>query len=161
MALPVFTSGRKLRASELAALVAAMNAPTVRAVDATSRTTTSTSYTGTLTAAGLCGVSFVAPQSGKVLIHWAARLGNGSSPNRADCSPAIRAGSTVGSGTSFQAAGDGTSITSIASARIGASTVVTGLTPGDTYNVSLEQRSFSAGTTTVGDREVTVVPLLA
>jgi hypothetical protein len=160
MALPTFTAGMKLRASDLAALVSAMNAATVRAVDATSRTTTSTSFTTTLSPANILGVTFTAPQSGKIGIFWSTSSSNGSSPNVAQTSPSVRTGSTIGSGTVVQASGAALATTSIANSRVGNFTEVTGLTAGNTYNVALEHRAFSAGTATFLEREVTVVPLL-
>lgn len=160
MALPTFNAGNKLRASELRAIVDAMNAATVRNADATTRTTTSTGYTTALTPANICGVSFTAPQSGKVRITWSASLSNSNPPNIAQCSPGIRTGATVGSGTVVQAAGGNVHITATTNMRAGASTEVTGLTPGTVYNVALEQRAFSAGTATFDSREVSVAPLL-
>lgn len=129
--------------------------------DTTARTTTSTSYTTTLSPAQICGVAFVAPPSGKVTIEWGAGVQNGTAPNLAVCSFAIREGSTVGSGTSFQASDDGRAVTSQAFVRAGASSTVTGLTPGSTYNVALEHRVASAGTGTFSNRSVLVRPELA
>lgn len=129
--------------------------------DTTARTTTSTTYTTTLSPAQICGVAFTAPPSGKVSIEWGAGVQNNTGPNLGVCSFAIRAGSVVGSGTSFQASDDGRAITSLAFIRAGAQSTVTGLTPGTVYNVALEHRVASAGTGTFSNRSVTVVPLLA
>lgn len=168
MAMPTFSAGQRVTGAQLNqlstqidALTAATSTAGVTATDATSRTTTSTSYTGTLSPAGLCGVSFVAPQSGKVEIHWAAELFNDTPPNNARVSPAVRTGSTVGSGTVVLAASDARAVLATTVIRTGASMQVTGLTAGSTYNVSLEQRIFSGGTGTFLSREVNVVPLTA
>lgn len=134
---------------------------TAQNTDTTARTTTSTSYTTTLAPAGLCGVSFVAPPSGKVMIEWGCGLDNSSAPSLAVCSFAVRAGSTVGSGVSFQASDDGRAISGQLYHRSGASSEVTGLTAGSTYNVVLEHRTASAGTGTFSNRSVTVIPQLA
>jgi hypothetical protein len=129
--------------------------------DTTARTTTSTSYTTTLSPAQICGVAFVAPPSGKVTISWGCGVQNGTAPNLGVCSFAIREGSTVGSGTSFQASDDGRAVTSQAFIRAGASSEVTGLTAGDVYNVALEHRVANAGTGTFSNRSVLVTPELA
>lgn len=149
-----FAAGQPLSANDL-------NMTGLSSTDGTTRTTTSTSYTTTLSPAGLCGVAFTGPPSGKVLISWATSLSNNTSPNIAQCSPGIRVGSTVGSGTVFQAAGGFVHLTSTANVRIGASTIVSGLTPGTVYNVALEHRAIAAGTASFDGREVLVVPLLS
>lgn len=148
------TAGQKVRAS-------AVSMAALSAVDATSRTTTSLTYTSTLTAANICGVSFTAPPSGRVLLHWAVYTFN-SAVNFSSCSPAVRTGSTVGSGTSFLAADDSRAIIgqSAAGFRLGASYLVTGLTAATVYNVALEHR-VSGTTGTFQYREVTVIPQLA
>lgn len=149
-----YLAGQKLRASDL-------NIASVSDSDVTSRTTTSTTFTSTLSPATICGTAFTAPPSGKVAIHWATSLSNNSSPNVAQCSPAVRTGSTVGSGTTFQAAGATTAITSVGNIRAGATILVTGLTAGSLYNVALEHRAFSAGTATFLERHVIVSPQIS
>lgn len=134
---------------------------TAQNADTTARTTTSTSFTTVLSPANICGVAFVAPPSGKVVINWGCGVQNSSSPQLSVCSFAIRAGSTVGSGTSFQASDDGRAITSLAFINSGQTSEVTGLTAGTTYNVALEHRVASSGTGTFSNRTVTVVPQLA
>jgi len=134
---------------------------TTQTADTTARTTTSTSYTTTLSPASICGVAFVAPPSGKVMIEWGSGVQNGSSPQLAVTSFAIRADSTVGSGVSFQASDDGRAIASTAFINAGASSEVTGLTPGSTYNVALEHKVASSGTGTFSNRRVVVIPQLA
>lgn len=127
----------------------------------TSRTTTSTSFTSTLSPANICGTSFVAPTSGKVLITWRATLVN-SGANYSSCSFEIRAGSTVGAGTVFLASADERTISTDSTTYEGqgASEYVSGLTPGATYNVFLTHRVV-AGTQTVLRRTVGAVPLIA
>jgi len=149
-----FAAGQPLTATDL-------NMTPSTNADPTARTTTSIAFTTTLSPANICGVAFVAPPTGKVMIFWNSSCANGSSPNIAQCSPSIRTGSVVGSGSVFQASDTTIALTAISSTRAGASTLVTGLTPGDTYNVALEHRSFSAGTSTFQERDVTVVPQIA
>lgn len=149
-----FAAGQPLAASDLQMTV-------VSNADSTSRTTTSTTYTTTLSPASICGVAFIAPPSGKVTIELSCKLQNGSSPNAAMASFAIRNGDVVGSGASFQASGDATAVEAIALTRAGISSSVTGLTPGTVYNVAMEHRAFSTGTATFLNREVIVRPELA
>lgn len=149
-----YTAGQKLRASDL-------NIASVSDSDVTSRTTTSTSFTQVLSPANVCGTAFTAPPSGKVAIHWSTSLSNGSSPNVAQCSPAVRAGASVGAGTVFLAADATRGITSVANIRAGCTVLVTGLTAGTVYNVALEHRAFSAGTATFLERHVIVSPQIS
>lgn len=134
---------------------------TTQTADTTARTTTSTTYTTVLSPAQVCGVAFVAPPSGKVTVEWGCGVSNGTAPNLAVCSFAIRAGDVVGSGVSFQASDDGRAVTSQAFIRAGAASEVTGLTPGNSYNVALEHRVANTGTGTFSNRSVLVRSELA
>lgn len=147
-------AGQKLRASDL-------NTASVSNADATSRTTTSASYTTTLSPANICGVSFTAPPSGKVLLLWVTYMVN-SGVGYCLCSPEIRTGSTVGSGTVFLAAHDDRTVQSTGTSadRVGASYLATGLTAATVYNVALTHL-VQSGTGTFLRREVTVIPQLA
>ncbi len=130
------------------------------AVDLTSRTTTSVTFTGTMTPAGLCGVAFIAPPSGNVTIHWSVELKN-SGANATGCSPAVRTDTVVGSGSPVLAASFDYAIRndSVDFIRAGSTYLLTGLTPGNQYNVSLEQ-VVTAGTGTFARRAVQVVPVV-
>lgn len=130
------------------------------ATDLTSRTTTSTAFTGTMTPAGLCGVAFIAPPSGNVTIHWSVELKNSAS-NATGCSPAVRTGTTVGSGSNVLVASFDYAIRndSVDFLRAGSTYLLTGLTAGTQYNVSLEQ-IVTAGTGTFARRAVQVVPIV-
>jgi hypothetical protein len=129
--------------------------------DNTARTTTSASFTSTLTAANICGVSFTAPPSGKVVIMWNVDQDNDGAGFVAT-SIAIRTGSTVGSGTSVLAAAFATSKIDYNGAQSRGATyhTQTGLTAGTVYNVYLEHLT-STGTGTFQWRAVTVLPQLA
>lgn len=129
-----------------------------------SGTTTSTSYTTTrASATSPVGKAFVAPPSGKVLIHWACGL---QAPGTVDfvlCAFQIRTGTTLGSGTSVAAASDNRALQSTnttAEKQAGRSGLVTGLTAGNDYNVTLMYR-VSGGTGTISRIEVTVHPCIA
>jgi hypothetical protein len=104
------------------------------------------------------GVPFVAPTSGRVKIHTAARLLN-SSTGGTLVSPQIRTGATIGEGAEVQAVGDGHGVSHYGAsfARMGATTFVNGLTPGASYNVRLLHR-VSANTGTIALRELIVEP---
>lgn len=150
----VYAAGQPLAANDI-------NMVTQSNTDPTARTTASTSYTTTLTAANICGVAFIVPPSGIVLILWSCeQLVTGGTLSYT--SFAIREGSTVGSGTSFLASSDDRMVgnNSSTSLRMGTSHRVTGLTAGSVYNVALEHR-VASGTGTFARRSVDVVPQLA
>lgn len=132
----------------------------VTAVDNTSRTTTSTSFTQVMSPAGLCGVAFVAPQSGKIYISMNNEISN-SGANFTLTSYSIRTGSVVGSGTLFQAASQDETIRNDSTTihRYGVGSFASGLTPGQTYNIVLEH-SVQLGTGTFTRRRVVVLPQL-
>lgn len=123
---------------------------------ADSPTTTSGTYVSIGTQ---CGKAFTAPASGAVLINWATELKTGTAAAVAACTPEVRTGSTVGSGTVVYAASDSNPLaqntnTNIATAA--AITLVTGLTPGASYNARLMYRSNSSATLTAGRRTITI-----
>jgi len=121
---------------------------------------TSTTYTlgGTTV-----GTAFTAPTSGSVKVTWSARLALGSDTNLSYVSAEVRTGSSVGSGTVVSATSDDSALElgQATTTRIQASRarVVTGLTAGSTYNVSLWHRTTSADNATIYFREVLVEPL--
>jgi hypothetical protein len=111
----------------------------------------------------IAGVAFVAPESGIVTIQWLSVLNNNTAGAGAALSPWVGEGGTVGSGTEVLAASDirATSVTVAAAnagGRLGGSLTLTGLTPGDTYNVSMRGRMVGAGTATFDDIHTTVIP---
>jgi hypothetical protein len=110
----------------------------------------------------VCGVSFVAPYSGRVIIHTVARVGNNTAGAGTEVAPVVRTDGVVGSGTTIVAASSDNAVrsagtTSTTQMRAGSPLLVPGLTPGDTYNVRLEHR-VSGGIGTVGLRHVVVSP---
>ncbi len=124
----------------------------------TSGTTTSTSYTATLTGGTACGFSFVAPNSGKVLIMnitEAVNSGGGTSA----CTIRVRTGGTVGSGSDVLAAADdeaavvgGTNSLTVSRPRL-----LAGLTAGSTYNVQQLFR-VTSGTGTFSRKGLVLKP---
>jgi hypothetical protein len=125
--------------------------------------TDETAFTDTAYALGgtTVGQSFVAPTSGAVLVIWAARIQSNTAAVRGLSSAEVRTGGTIGSGTVVSAAGDQSALETGAADRLQASRhrLVTGLTAGSTYNVSLWHKVSSAGNATIFDRDVAVYPL--
>lgn len=102
----------------------------------TSGTTTSTTYVATLTGGTTCGFVFNAPASGEIMIHNKAWFYNNMAGFYSYISYEIRAGSSIGSGTVFQATSDANA--NLSGSQVNAQGVpdrVTGLTPGATYNI--------------------------
>lgn len=115
-----------------------------------------------------CGVAFVAPTSGQVLILWGARFESNTNSVRACISISVRTGGTVGSGTVVSGTDDDNALETPQDATGGANTRtqgsrhrrVTGLTAGDTYNVQLEHKMLSAGNGDIFSRDVDVLPIV-
>lgn len=127
----------------------------------TSGTTTSTSYTSTLTGGTACGVAFVAPASGAVLIISTCQISN-SGANNTRCSFVVRTGAVIGSGSSVLAADDSRAQlhNGTTSERGSISHPMTsGLTPGSSYNVQ-QVFSVAGGTGTFSNKNLVVIPLL-
>lgn len=90
-----------------------------------------------------CGVVFIAPPSGRVVLHWSggARISTASATSVAYLSPEVRTGGVVGSGTVVSAP-DGrrsrrSNIADVGSVRAGSSYLLAGLTPEVTYNARM------------------------
>jgi hypothetical protein len=96
--------------------------------------------TNTSFAAGAtnCGTTFTAPDSGKVFITVRGHIESNTTAETAYMGFEVRAGGTFGAGTSVQAGDTDYSVGSGATGvpRIAASNrhLITGLTPGSTYN---------------------------
>lgn len=133
---------------------------TVGDAQATNGTTTSVTYTSTLTGGTACGIAFTAPPSGKVLVHNNSRMFN-SGANHNLCSIHVRTGSTIGSGTDVLAASDANAVAYFGSNddRRGATTLVSGLTPGAAYNV-IQSFKVTAGTGNFSNKSLIVQKVL-
>lgn len=110
------------------------------------------------------GVTFTAPTTGRVLVMWTARF-ESNTTGLIYVSAAVRTGATIGSGTSVSAASQTSAVSSNTGAggtdtRIAAAffRVVTGLTPGNSYN-AVTEHSVSSGNGDVFDRSLAVIPL--
>ncbi len=124
----------------------------------TSGTTTSSTYTATLTGGTACGLTFVAPRSGKVLVTTTADIRN-STTGRSYCSWIIKTGATIGSGTTFLDGGDNAAASVVGTSGVMSEKTyeVTGLTPGSTYNVRQQFRNNAGGQTGTFERKSLVV----
>lgn len=134
-----------------------------------SGTTSSTGYVTSLTG-GTSPVfqTFVAPTSGKVDIRWSAGLAiTVGAPGSVLCGPQVREGTSATSGTIFLAVADNLAIqnthdNNADEIQVGRSYIVSGLTPGQTYNVALAYRVLSgADTGTISRKAVSAIPIAA
>lgn len=132
-----------------------------------SGTVTSSAYVEARTGASSeAGVAFVAPASGAVKITWAAGITSAAvSGTYALASIVVRTGNAVGSGTVFRAANDNTTCqnTGVTAENTYSNFyLMTGLTPGNPYNVRLAYRVRTNGETGTFNRpKVLVEPVLA
>lgn len=137
------------------------NATPVENQQDTSGTTTSTTYTATLTGGSACQGSFVAPPSGAVFImnnarHFCSVTGITVASVR------IGTGATPGAGSVTLAASDAHATVNqnnVNAERMGVGKLLTGLTPGSTYNYQQQYRT-STGTGTFLDKSVQIIPCL-
>lgn len=127
----------------------------------TAGTTTSGSYVETLTGGTACGLTFVAPLSGSVMVHNTTQIDNSTSVQTSLMSFVIREGSSIGSGTEFQAASDDDAVRNLGGNEIQVtqSVMVTGLTPGDTYNIRQAFRVSGGATATYARKRLAVIPV--
>lgn len=133
------------------------------AVDATARTTTSTTFTSVVSPANVLGVAFTAPASGKVMLHMVCDLvTSGGAGQFAEAAPAVRTGAVLASGSVVLAAAHDRAVIAYngIQLRAGITYRLTGLTPAASYNAVMEHAN-SSGTGTFRWREITVVPLNA
>lgn len=119
----------------------------------------------------VCGMTFVAPTSGTVVVLWSVRMNadTGGANHRVLCSVKVSTGGTIDSGTVVSAASDDSAIESpetAASGTIGQSRiacsmfrVIAGLTAGSTYNAVVQTKVAVALSGTVFQRDVTVIPM--
>lgn len=151
-----FAAGDRLLASDL-------NYPTtVTSPDlaTTDGTTTSTSFTNSLTTTTTRGIAFVAGASGQALVLYQCTGRNNGAGGFTIVDAEVRTGTTVGAGTVVRASDEST-----ASAPQSDSVnqqmqhhghfLVTGLTPGSSYNATMTYR-VTGGTGTFNRRKITV-----
>jgi hypothetical protein len=122
---------------------------------------TNTSYATTSTGGSYsdCAAVFIAPTTGRVLVHMAARMNNTTATSGTMVCTETREGSVVGSGNIVDAVGDrGPSNYGTEFARVGAAHFISGLNAGQTYNIRMLHKVTANGGN-VALRELTVVPL--
>jgi hypothetical protein len=135
-----FPAGQRLTANYLNSIWPA----TVTNRQDTDGSTASTTYTATLTGGTAAGVAFIAPLSGKVLINFGTASYCVAAQIDMKSAVQVREGSSVGSGTIFYAVTDSDMILTHPPAntatRHASFAVVTGLTPGSSYNAQMLHR---------------------
>jgi hypothetical protein len=151
-----FAAGDRLLAADLN-YPATVSSPDVATTDGT---TTSTTFVNTLTTTGIRGVAFVAGASGAARVDYQTTGRTSTAGAFTLVEFEIKTGATPGSGSLIRAADD-----SKASAPQSDSAgqqmqhtghdLVTGLTPGTTYNATIVYR-VTAGTGTFNRRKITV-----
>jgi hypothetical protein len=106
-----------------------------------------------------CGVAFTAPTTGRIMLMIKCGIDNNTAGAFTSMSSVIRDGATIGAGATFLAASDDRAILSFGTdgVYIGHTELVTGLTPGNSYNVRLEHR-VGSGIGSLGSRWVAVAP---
>lgn len=121
-------------------------------------TTASTTYTASIGAGTPAGKVFVAPPSGQVVILNACNMFN-SGANHGFCTVQVRLGGSIGSGTIVYTGVDADAVVANGTGadRHGAGVLVSGLTPGTTYNVQ-EIFRVDGGTGTFGNKHLIVIP---
>jgi len=129
--------------------------PTVKDQQDATVTSTSTTFEA---GSSVCGVAFIAPTTGRVLVKWKGQLDNTTSGTL--LSYRIGTGETVGGGTELVSPSDIRAITMVGVDQVafGAEDLVEGLEPGDVYNVQLMHRTTSGGSATINRRWVIVAP---
>jgi hypothetical protein len=118
---------------------------------ATAQTTTSTSFTDLATAGP--SVTVTVGASGKVALHLACRMANSTGDTDCYAGVNVSGASTIAASTLLVANAAATKIQ-----QFGATTILTGLTPGST--TFKMQYAVAAGTGTFQVRELTVAPVL-
>jgi len=128
-------------------------------------TTNSGSFVTSLSGATttIAGVAFIAPPSGRVFVECSAAASNDTAGDYALVDFQVRQGSTINSGTVVRATNENTagvirSSTAGLQATIVSSDVVTGLTAGSAYNVTMAFRQGVGGTASFNRRKAIVIP---
>ncbi|MBT2379036.1 hypothetical protein J7E90_17180 [Streptomyces sp. ISL-111] len=142
--------------------VLALDTPrAVGAAESASFDATSTAYTTTSTGGSYAEVAvvFTSPTTGRVRLSLAARLIN-SGTGGSLITVEVRTGAVIGSGTVVDSAIDATGISHYGAtfARAGIAHMLSGLTPGSTYNARLLHR-VTGGTGSFAMRQLIAEPL--
>lgn len=116
-----------------------------------STTVNSTTY-GNGSGGTMPGITFVAPPSGEVILHYSAQLTvPGGVNNTCWYAPYVRSGAAIDLGSDVVTPNDNDAIRVGGAAdmdlRLAAHRIVPSLTPGNIYNVKMKVRKFNAGGT--------------
>lgn len=105
------------------------------------------------------GVAFIAPSTGRVMIHYKAYL-TCAGGSLAYLAPEVLEGDTIGTGTPVLAASDANALFQPFGSTLSFSgyVLLEDLTPGSSYTVRLLMRSSAGANVIAGNRDVTVVP---
>lgn len=156
--MAVFAAGLRVTAQLFANAFGAIVSDTENAL----ANVAATAYVETFTTSNTpASTAFVAPSSGRVLIHNSAYLDNSSAAARTYLSWILRTGAVIGSGTVIQVAADSTAIENLSTddATVGRAYLVTGLTPLGSYNVRQAGR-VTSGTGEFQNRHLVVEPVI-
>lgn len=154
-------AGQKILADHNNDLDSDVNQPTLSSIQNTAGTTTSVSFTAALSGGTACSLVFTAPPSGKVMIFHNCEVTQNTAAHFAIATFRVRTGNVIGSGTDvIDASNDNEAIfaASTTSVRFGSSRLLTGLTPGSSYNVQ-ELFRVTAGTGTFQKKSLIVQPV--
>jgi hypothetical protein len=146
------------------AVAAELNYPiTVSAKDSatTDGTTSSTTFVNSLTTTTTRGIAFTAGASGAVLVFYQCTGRNSLAGQFTIVDFEVRTGTTVGSGTVVRASDESSASAPMSDSinqqmQHNGHDLVTGLTPGNSYNATMTYRVTGAATGTFNRRKITV-----
>lgn len=141
-----------------AAVVALQGTPQTVQAEQTASFSGVSSTSFTTSGGTVCGLTFVAPATGRVMVHIAAEVDN-SSTQVSLVSFRLASGGSIGGGTPAVDASDNTAVSNLGGNQIraGAAYLVSGLVAGSTYNCQLMHRVSSGGGTGTFARRVLIV----
>lgn len=159
------TQSLVMRNSANSAWITLTNAPAVSAEQVGATTVTSASY-GNGGGATIVGLTFTAPNSGNIAIHFNANFlpGGITSNNALFFTPQLRTGANIDVGTVVFAQDDANAIQfacpgGLARVRLCSFMPWTGLTGGNTYNIKMKVRNYNSVTSgEVSNQNLIVYP---
>ncbi len=135
-----------------------------RSVQGSQTTPSTTASAAYVAPTNLCGTIFTLPTVGAALIMYSGYLSNNTVGGETRVSPVVRTGNVIGAGTVVTPASDSRSINfaqpgiaNQAGSKTGFVRIAGGLIGGSVYNVSLEFRAVSGGTSQIDDLLVAAI----
>ncbi|HEX5120366.1 MAG TPA: hypothetical protein VFW65_34725 [Pseudonocardiaceae bacterium] len=160
-----FTAGTKVRASDLNDLADEGSATYEYAnLSTTINNLAVITFTAMLDgSSNSCGVAFVAPPSGQVVIRWGANIVSGTTSSTVLTGTAVRQGATIGSGTIVDDVADADCFEVNSTTRVPGQRErqVDGLTAGNSYNARISWRNSGSTTSTANKPWISVTPVPA